>query len=216
MGFPLGRVVYDRHQVLQLAPPGVMGTFGGANAAKVEPHRAPTALHKGAGKRLHHLVVHGSGKQGMWMRNDCHSTRLRPDSQAWQIFQGLNEANGALQGKSAGLSVHALAPQMGGRQQALHHLAIFQVRLDNFVNILLVDIRVPHALRVNHRHGAGGTAVQAAGLVDAHLTRASQSSFFHTLFAAVKTGLGLVLCAAGFAVLALVETEKNVMRVVRR
>lgn len=59
---------------------------------------------------------------------------------------------------------------MRGCQQALHHLAVFQVRLHNFFHIVQVHVAVPNTFGVNHGHWPGSTAVQAAGLVDPYVS----------------------------------------------
>jgi len=43
---------------------------------------------------------------------------------------------------------------MGWGHQALDHLAILQMALDDFVNVGFVHIGVPNALGINHRHRA--------------------------------------------------------------
>ncbi|MNV79887.1 hypothetical protein D3C71_1734580 [compost metagenome] len=57
------------------------------------------------------------------------------------------------------------------REQALDNLTIFQVRLDDFIDVFVIDEGVPGAFGIDHSHRAGGAAVQAAGLVDPHLAR---------------------------------------------
>ena len=65
-------------------------------------------------------------------------------------------------------------------------------------------------------HGAGGTAVQAPGLVHSDLARTCQPGGLDLGFAAVKASLRIVVGAAVFAVGAVVEAEKNVALVVAR
>jgi hypothetical protein len=72
-------------------------------------------------------------------------------------------------------------------------LAVFQVRFNDLFNVVVIDKAVPHALWVNHRHGAASAAVQAAGAVDANAAFAHQTSLFNQLFAVRKTFAGVVL-----------------------
>jgi hypothetical protein len=52
----------------------------GAHAAKVEAHRRPAALHKGARQGLHHLVVHGAAKQRVGVGNHGDAARRAPSA----------------------------------------------------------------------------------------------------------------------------------------
>src|SRR5512139_473573 len=51
--------------------------------------------------------------------------------------------------------------------QALYYLAVFEVRLDDLVDVALIDIGVPDRLRLNRHHRTVVAAVHAAGRVDA-------------------------------------------------
>ena len=108
-GTTLGCVVDNRHQILQLASPRIVGSFSGPNAAKIEPHSAPPALNESTGQRLNHFVVHGSGEQGVRVRNDGHATWHCAWRQTWHVFQRFNRAHRASQHQSTGLLVHGNA-----------------------------------------------------------------------------------------------------------
>lgn len=107
-----------------------------------------------------------------------------------------------------------LATQVGGCQQALHHLTVFQVRLDNFINVAGIYIAVPNGFRINHRHWSGGATVKATCLVDPNLAGAIKSGGLDLGLAAVKGGHGSVTGAAGFPLFALIEAEKYMSLVV--
>ncbi len=79
------------------------------------------------------------------------------------------------------------AAQLRGRSQALDHLAVFQVRLDDFLDVGRVHVAVPDALRVHHRHRTGVAPVQAAGAVHAHTAGAGQAGALDQLLAMVKS-----------------------------
>src|SRR5256885_6785639 len=67
------------------------------------------------------------------------------------------------------------APHVGRQQQALHGLAVLEVGLDDLVDVGFVHEGVPGAFGVDHGHGTARAAVQAAGLVHAHLPLAGQA-----------------------------------------
>ena len=89
------------------------------------------------------------------------------------------------------------------RDQAFHHLAVLEVRFDDFVDVRCVHIGVPGALGVDHGHGAARAAVQATGLVHTHLAGTRQPGGLDLGLAAVKTRLSVVVGAAVFTVGAL-------------
>jgi hypothetical protein len=102
-----------------------------------------------------------------------------------------------------------------GQNQPLDHFAVFQVRFDDVLNVVVVDKAVPHALGVNHRDGAASAAIQAAAAVDADAAFAHQTGLFDQFFAVVKAFAGVVLGAAVLAIFALIDAKKDVARVVR-
>lgn len=105
---------------------------------------------------------------------------------------------------------------MRGRAQALDHYAVFQVRVDDFVNIVRIQKAVPHGLGVHHTHGARSAAVQAGGLVHAHMACAAQTRGLHGLFAVLGGLYGIVVAARCAAIGAFVRAKKDVPLVVRR
>ena len=101
-----------------------------------------------------------------------------------------------------------------GQNQPFDHFAVFQVRFDNVLNVVVVDKTVPNAFGVNHRDRAAGAAVKAAGAVDANAAFAHQTGLFDQLFAVVKAFAGVVLGAAVFAIFALIDAKKDVAGVI--
>jgi hypothetical protein len=105
----LGRhLLHHGQQILQLAAPLVVYAGAGAHTPKVEPHRRPAALHKGARQGLHHLVVHGAAKQWMGMGQDGHATGGRAVGQGRCIAGCLDGSCGAAQRQSFGLYIQGL------------------------------------------------------------------------------------------------------------
>src|SRR6188508_527533 len=107
------------------------------------------------------------------------------------------------------------AAQIGRGQQALHDLAVLQVRIDDLVDVVLVDVGVPDGLGIDHRHRPAGAAVEAPGLVHPDAARPGKLLLLDPRLAVVECLLGIVILAACLAVVALVEAEEDVALVVR-
>src|SRR4030095_16355258 len=98
--------------------------------------------------------------------------------------------------------------------QSIDEAAIDQMRVDDLVDVMAVHVRVPDRFRVDDDAGTFVAAIQAAGLVDAHLAGAAQAKRLDT-FLGVLLHFGRVMTsAAGGAFLALVQAEKHVVLVV--
>ena len=104
---------------------------------------------------------------------------------------------------------------MRRRQQALDHLTILKVRLNNFVNVMLINVAVPNRLRVHHQHRTRSTTVQTTGLVNAYLPGTAQAGVFDARLAMIKRGLRPVMRAGVLAVTALIEAKENMALVIR-
>jgi len=52
---------------------------------------------------------------------------------------------------------------------------VLQVRVDDLVNVVAVDVGVPDLFGIDHRHRPAGAAVHATRLVDAHLAGAVEA-----------------------------------------
>lgn len=88
------------------------------------------------------------------------------------------------------------------------------MRLHNFINVAAIHIAVPDGFGVNHGHWTSGTPIQATRLVNPHLTWPRQASRLDLDLAALKSRQGVQLRTASFAILALVEAEKNMPMVI--
>ena len=106
------------------------------------------------------------------------------------------------------------APDVGRGQQALDHPAVAQVRLDDLVDVALVDEGVPDRFRIDHGDRAAGAAIQAAGLVDADLARPSQAQLLDPGLAVVERLLAPCAAQQSRAIVALVETEEDMPLVI--
>src|SRR3569832_645438 len=105
---------------------------------------------------------------------------------------------------------------MRRRKQAFDDAAVLQVRLDDLVDVLLVDIGVPDGLGFVVAHRATRAAIHAAGLIDANLSGTGQARFLYFLFAVFERLPRTVRTACVFAGLAFIEAEEDVMFVVGR
>ncbi len=99
-------------------------------------------------------------------------------------------------------------------EQALDHLAVLEVGLDDLVDIAGVHVGVPGALGIDDRDGPARAAVQAARLVHAHLAGTSELFGLDARLAVVERLLRAVVGTAVLAVDAVVEAEENVAGVV--
>jgi hypothetical protein len=85
-----------------------------------------------------------------------------------------------------------LAVETSSDSQPFHDTTIFQVLLDNLVDILLIHIRIPDVFGINHDYRSFVTAIKTASIVDAY------SLAFAIEFQRLDALLGIVahgLCA---------------------
>ena len=101
-------------------------------------------------------------------------------------------------------------------QQALDDLAILQVRLHDFINVVVIDIAVPDRIGIHHTHGACSAAVETARLIDPYLADSAQPRRLDGLFAVRCPISAIVIGAAGLAGLALIGAKKDVALKIRR
>ena len=98
--------------------------------------------------------------------------------------------------------------------QALNHAAILNVFENDFVDVALVYVGVPNVIWIDDQHRPLGTTVQTAGEVDTHLALAIEIELLDAILGVAANTLRVVLIATRAAVVALVDTEKDVMPVV--
>jgi hypothetical protein len=113
-------------------------------------------------------------------------------------------------GRVAGNGTCRSAADIARKQQALHHLTVFQVGFDDFVDVLQVDVAVPHAFGLHHGHRPRSATVQATRLVHAHLARSVQAGGLDLLFAALEAGLSILAGTAGLTIGAGIQAKKDV------
>lgn len=86
---------------------------------------------------------------------------------------------------------------------------LYQVAVDDFIEILSIDIGVPDGLRVNHGHRAQLAAVQTARVIDPDLTRSRDTEFLATLLHVIARLLRATLVTALAAVFTLIGTKEH-------
>ena len=86
--------------------------------------------------------------------------------------------------------------------------------LHNFIDVAGIHIGVPDRFRIDHGHRARRAAIEATGLVHAHLARTGQAGRLDQRLAAVKSLLRLVTGTACLALLAFVEAKKDMPLVI--
>ena len=88
------------------------------------------------------------------------------------------------------------------------------MRLDDFVNVVQVNIAVPSSFRIDHSDRSTSAAIQATCLVDPDLPWSRKPCLLHQGLATVITLLGLMLNAAVLTTFSLVQTKKDVAFVI--
>ena len=103
---------------------------------------------------------------------------------------------------------------MGIKFQAFHDVAFDQMFIDDFIDIIFIDIGVPRFFRVNDDHRAFVTTIQATGIVDADFSLAAQLQRFNALFGIIAQFLRAEIVAAFGIALALIGAEKNMVLII--
>jgi hypothetical protein len=125
----------------------------------------------------------------------------------------LTTANTAGTAKNFIVEIFAVSPWLYFllNLQAFNHPPMYQMFLDDFFNVFLVDIRVPNGFGIDHKYRTIVAAIHATGLVDAYFALTLELEFADAIL-----GVGLHLggaqaVATGFTFGTLVAAEKNVM-----
>src|SRR5260221_7634348 len=98
--------------------------------------------------------------------------------------------------------------------QAFDDAPVFQVLLDDLVDVGAVHVGVPDGVRIDHHARALLAAVEAAGLVDAHLPLPREAELLHALLGVVAHLRSALVVAADLPAVALVAAEEYVPGVV--
>jgi hypothetical protein len=99
--------------------------------------------------------------------------------------------------------------------QPLYDASVFQVFLNDLVDIFLVDIRVPDVFRINYYHGTLIATVEAAGIINPHsFIFAVEFERFNAFLRVIAQGLGSEIIATQCSRFALIYTKKYMPLVV--
>jgi hypothetical protein len=95
--------------------------------------------------------------------------------------------------------------------QTLDNPPVHEVFLNDFLNVLLVDIGVPHCFRIDDEHRASVATIKATGLIDPHLAFPFEFELANTIFGVGLQLAGAQRVATGFTRCPLIAAEKHVM-----
>jgi hypothetical protein len=95
--------------------------------------------------------------------------------------------------------------------QALYDVTIDEVLVNDFVNIVLIDIGIPNAFRVYDEGRSFIAAIETAGLIDPDASLPGNLELLDARFCIVAYCLRAMVVAARAAIVALIATEKNMM-----
>jgi hypothetical protein len=98
--------------------------------------------------------------------------------------------------------------------QALNHPPVDQVLIDDFVNILLIDIAVPDVVGIDHYDRTFTAAIQTPGSIDTDFAGTGDTQFLAALFRVIAHCLGIEALTAGGTVGAQVNAEEDMISVV--
>jgi hypothetical protein len=94
--------------------------------------------------------------------------------------------------------------------KAFDDLALSQVRVNDLVDIVLIDEGVPNRFRVNHAYRARVTSIEASGLINPDLAGARETECFNPGFGVLPHGLAAAIGTARATIVALIEAKKHV------
>jgi hypothetical protein len=98
--------------------------------------------------------------------------------------------------------------------QTFNNLPANQMLVDDFIDIVRIDIGVPGALRINHHDRAFFASVETTGLVDADFSRTAQIHFLDTLLGVLLRNLRAFVKAARASGISLIGAKENVLFVI--
>jgi hypothetical protein len=98
--------------------------------------------------------------------------------------------------------------------KSLDDFAFDKMALDDLVNVVCIDVRVPNAFGINDDTRTFLAAIQAPGLIDSNLSAAVQIQRFNARLGVLLHLLGVMVGATRRTVSALVQTEENVTLVI--
>ena len=101
------------------------------------------------------------------------------------------------------------------QSQAIYDPAIFQMAVDNLINVLAVHVAVPNSVRVHHQHRSLIAAIKTTRGVHAHTALSGDTQFLAALLRVGAHIQGIEILATGRAALALIAAEENMISIIR-
>ena len=98
--------------------------------------------------------------------------------------------------------------------ESIDHLPLLQMLLNDFVEILVIDVGVPGLFGVNHHHRPLLTTIQTTGVINAYLALTANAELFATLFYIIARRLRTTLLTRLPLAIAQVGTEKHMVLVI--
>ncbi|MNN55901.1 hypothetical protein D3C81_1708040 [compost metagenome] len=92
--------------------------------------------------------------------------------------------------------------------QTFNDLAADQMDVDDFIEVFIVDIGVPGALRIDHDDRAFFAAAEATGLIDADCATAAQAQFLDACLQVFLRGVRTTFGTALAAIIALIHANE--------
>ena len=144
-------VIEHGTQVVALADAGVMLALRFTDTAKIRAVGHVVQLHERARERLRDLVVHRAAEQRVRMRDERDAARR---GAALAHFVGQIQRDFDLADRAVDQDTSLYVRSWRGLLidfQTLDDLAVHKVRIDDFIDVAFVDVRVPDALRDKRR-----------------------------------------------------------------
>jgi hypothetical protein len=98
--------------------------------------------------------------------------------------------------------------------QTFNDIAFDQMLIDDFINVVFIDIGIPGFIRVNHDNRPFIAAIQATCIVDADFLLATQFQGFNTLFGIIAQFLSAEIVTAFGTAFALIGAKKDMILII--
>jgi hypothetical protein len=135
----------------------------------------------------------------MGVRYQCDAAACR----AWVVDDNLNFPVRAINAEFVAAHKLNLKP--------LDDSPVYQMLVDNFVDVGLINIGVPRRFRIYHQHRTFPATIQATGVIDADFAFPCQLKLLNAGFCIITHRLSAMVGATGFVTLALIGAEEYVV-----
>ena len=199
-----GQRIDQMQEIVRLAPPFVVGTFAAADAAKIGTYGEPPERSECPGNGRGDLIVERAAVQRMRMPDVGDAPR--------------RAVVGPVEGELDAPGPTGERQLVNARQhldaKPFDNFALHEVRVDDLVDVVLIDVRVPDAFRIHHDTRPLVATVEAARLVDPDLAFTVQAHLLDPRLRMLLHFRCAMTAAAGSALFALVQAKEHVTLVV--